>query len=244
MEAYQVDLDFAKAWDKSQGDFSKNLATNILNYSNKNNIKLKTALDICCGTANFLSTINESDIVCFGTEIDKSMIDYSKEKYPSLTFELTKNIHDFNFKTKFDLITCNHDMVNYLENFDEWVMLFKNAIKHLSKHGIFIFDFYTKNKLKDWNETTFSSNDQLDCLLNIKSGLFDKTVFSYTYYINYEDYMIKTKSITTECYYETEQIVEALKKVGFKNITLVDENLNALTDISNAKRIHVIAKRK
>ena len=25
----------------------------------------------------------------------------------------------------------------------------KNAIKHLNKHGVFIFDFYTKNKLKE-----------------------------------------------------------------------------------------------
>ena len=244
METNQIDLDFAKAWDKSQGNFSKDLALNILNYSNQNKLKISTALDICCGTSNFLNEINSAGAICFGTEIDQSMIDYSKEKYPSLTFQLTNSVHDFKFKTKFDLITCNHDMINYLESFDEWINLFKNAMKHLNKHGVFIFDFYTKNKLKDWNETTFSTTDSLDCLLNVKSGLFDKTVLSYTYYINYEDYMIKTKSITTECYYETQTILDALKKVGFKNVSLVDENLNPLTDIDSAERIHVIAKRK
>lgn len=244
MESYQVDLDFAKAWDSSQGDFSKNLANTILRYAKENKIKIETALDICCGTSNFLSVLNNDGIICFGTEIDKSMIDYSKEKYPSLTYELTETMHEFNFKNKFDLITCNHDMVNYLENFDEWTNLFKNAIKNLNKNGMFIFDFYTKKKLKDWNETTFSSTDSLDCLLNVKSGLFDKTVLSYTYYINYEDYMIKTKSITTECYYETDTIVEALKKVGFKNVMLVDGDLNPLSDIESAERIFVLAKRK
>lgn len=244
MESYQVDLDFAKAWDKSQGDFSKNIATAILRYASANKLKIQTALDICCGTSNFLSILNDNGIICFGTEIDQSMIDYSKEKYPSLTFQLSSNIPEFNFKNKFDLITCNHDMVNYLENFDEWVELFKSAIKNLNKHGVFVFDFYTKNKLKDWNETSFSSTDSLDCLLNVKSGLFDKTVLSYTYYINYEDYMIKTKSITTECYYDTQIIVDALKKVGFKNVSLVDGDLNPITDIESAERIHVIAKRK
>jgi len=244
METNQIDLDFAKAWDKSQGNFSKNLAMNILRFSNENNQKIATALDVCCGTSNFLNELNNAGIVCCGTEIDQSMIDYSKEKFPSLTYQLSQNIPDFNFKSKFDLITCNHDMINYLETFDEWNALFKNAIKHLNKHGMFIFDFYTQNKLKDWNETTFSSTDSLDCLLSVKSGLYDKTVLSYTYYINYEDYMIKTKSITTECYYDTQTIIDALKKVGFKNISLVDENLSPLSDIENAERIHVIAKRK
>lgn len=244
MESYQVDLDFAKAWDTSQGDFSKNLAHNIVRFIKENKIKVESALDVCCGTSNFLDILNKEGIVCSGTEIDKSMIDYSTEKCPSITYQLTENIYGFNFKKKFDLITCNHDMVNYLENFNEWTKLFENAIKNLNKHGMFIFDFYTKNKLKDWTETSFSSTENLDCLLNVKSGLFDKTVLSYTYYINYQDYMIKTKSITTECYYETQIIVDSLKKVGFKNVSLVDSELKPLTDTESAERIFVIAKRK
>ena len=56
--------------------------------------------------------------------------------------------------------------------------------------------------------------------------------------------MIKTKSITTECYYETDTIVDALQKVGFKNVVLVDENMKPLENIENVERIHVIAKRK
>lgn len=244
MESNQIDLDFAKAWDKSQGDFSKNLANSILSYVNQNRIKISSALDICCGTSNFLKVLNDNGINCFGTEIDESMINYSKEKYPSLTFQYTKNIPDFNFKNKFDLITCNHDMINYLETFDEWVELFKSAIKNLDKRGMFIFDFYTKTKLKDWHEVSFTSSDSLDCLLKVESGLFDKTVLTYTYYINYQDYMIKTKSITTECYFETQTIVDALKKVGFKNVSLVDANLDPISDLESAERIHVIAKRK
>ncbi len=244
MESYQVDLDFAKAWDESQGDFSKNLAENLIAFSKENNLKISTALDICCGTSNFLDVLNQNGIICSGTEIDKSMIDYSKEKFPNFNFTYTPTIDDFKIKGNFDLITCNHDMINYLENFSEWTNLFKNAIKHLSKNGMFVFDFYTKTKLKDWNETSFSSTKSLDCLTNVKSGLFDKTVLSYTYYINYQDYMIKTKSITTECYFETQTIVDALAKVGFKNVKLVNDKLEPIDDIDSAERIFVLARRK
>ena len=158
MESEKIDLDFAKAWDNNQGDFSKNVAENILQYSRDQKREIKTALDICCGTSNFLSVLNNSGINCSGTEIDQSMIDYSKEKYNDIHYYLSNNIYDFKVKGKYDLITCNHDMINYLENFDEWKMLFKNVSKHLNGKGIFLFDYYTKNKLKDWQETTYTTS--------------------------------------------------------------------------------------
>ena len=77
MESNQLDLDFAKAWDKSQGEFSKNLAENILKYANENKLKISTALDICCGTSNFLNILNNAGVICFGSEIDQSRETFS-----------------------------------------------------------------------------------------------------------------------------------------------------------------------
>lgn len=244
MESNQLDLDFAKAWDNNQGNFSSNLARSIIAYANDNNKQIKTALDICFGTANFLRVLNDNGIECYGTEIDKSMLDYSFSKYPNMKFSLAKEIYDIPVKGKFDLITCNHDMINYMENFDEWKMLFKNVEKHLDKNGIFVFDFYTKHKLKNWNETTFESSEWLDCLMSVKSGIYDKTILNYTYYINYRDYMVKTKNIVVECYYENEDILDALSKSGFKVAYFADSNLNPLENTEYAERIHVIAMKK
>ncbi len=244
MESEKIDLDFAKAWDNSQGDFSKNIAENIMQFSRDHKRTIKTALDICCGTSNFLSILNGSGINCTGTEIDQSMIDYSKEKYSDINYFLAENLYDIPSKSKFDLISCNHDMINYLENFDEWKMLFKNVSKHLEGKGIFVFDYYTKNKLNDWHETSFSSTHWLDCLTNVKSGIYDKTVINYTYYINYQDYMIKTKNIVVECCYENDMIMNALKECGFKTILTVDSNFNPITNLDTAERVHVIALKK
>ncbi len=244
MESEKIDLDFAKAWDNNQGDFSKNIAENIMQYSREQKKTIKTALDICCGTSNFLSVLNGSGINCSGTEIDQSMIDYSKQKYSDISYYPSQNIYDINAKGKFDLITCNHDMINYLENFDEWKMMFKNVAKHLDGKGIFVFDYYTKNKLKDWTETTFTSSHWLDCLMNVKSGIYDKTVINYTYYINYQDYMVKTKNIVVECCYENDQIFDALKNAGFKKIFTVDSTFTPIINLDDAERVHVIALKK
>ena len=197
-----------------------------------------------CGASNLLQFFNERGMKCFGTETRQGMYDYSKEKLPATTYFLTKNIYEMPGKDKVDLITCTHDIINYLETFDEWVALFKNAEKRLNKKGLFHFDFYTKYKLANWNDTTFSSNQYLDCITSVKSGIFDKTMITYTYYIHYDQYSIKTKDVVVECYFDTEKIVEALNKAGFKNVQLVDSELKPLTNLEYAQRIHVLATKK
>ncbi len=244
MSANQIDVDFASAWNESQGSFSAGVANNILSYCDQNNRHIKTALDICCGASNLLNVFNERGIKCVGTETRDGMIEFSSQKYPSIKFVKTKNMYDIPLSQKFDLITCNHDIVNYFENFDEWKLFFKNVSKHLTGKGLFVFDFYTKHKLQNWNETTYFASPSLDCLTDVKSGIYDKTMITYTYYIKYENYVRKTRDIAVECYYDNNQIIEELKNAGFKVVNVVDRNLNPLENINYAERIHIVAMKK
>lgn len=243
MSDTQVDVDFARAWDNSRGNFSVNVANRILQFAEGRNLKVKTALDVCCGAANLLNIFHNLGIKCAGTESRQGFIDYTKEKYPEITFIKTNKMSEIPGKQKYDLITCNQDVVNYFEDFDEWRAFFKSACKHLNGKGLFVFDFYTKHKLEKWNETTFFSSEWLDYLTDVKSGIYDKTRIIYTYYINYKNYVIKTRDIVVECYFENNTIVEALKKAGFKNVMLVDADLNPLQSLDFVDRIHVVATR-
>ena len=82
--------------------------------------------------------------------------------------------------------------------------------------------------------------------MNVKSGIYDKTVITYTYFINYNNYFIKTKDVVVESFYENDVIFEALRKAGFKNIQIVDHDLNPIDEssIQYAERIHVVAMKK
>ena len=244
MDSKQLDFDFARAWDLNQGNFSYSIAEKILNYIRNNNMQSKSLLDICCGSSNLIGFFENNGVTCSGTETSQGMIDYSKSKHENASYFLTENIYEIPGKEKYDIITCTHDMINYMESFDEWIQLFKNVTKHLNKNGMFFFDFYTKNKLQNWNETKFSSSEYLDYIMIAKSGLYDKTSISYTYYVNYDDHHVKTKDLAVECYYETPIILNALAKCGFKFIQIVDENLNPLEYYDNQERIYVIAKFK
>lgn len=244
MDSNKVNYDFAKAWDLNQGTFAESIAENILSFAERNGTKLTSVLDICCGASNLLGVFNRKGLKCYGTETRQGMFDYSSEKHPDISYTLTKNMYDVPSKQKVDLITCTHDLINYFENFGEWETFFKDVEKHLNKKGLFVFDFYTKHKLKNWSETTFKSSDYLDYMMNVKSGIYDKTVITYTYFINYNNYYVKTRDVVVESYYENQDIFEALKKAGFKNIQIVDHDLNPLENIDYADRIHVVAMKK
>lgn len=244
MDSKEISYDFARAWDASQGEFAKTIANKILAYNQTNNKNFKSIYDICCGSSNLLEVFHERGFTCYGTETGQGMYEYSKEKLPDVTYYLTNHIYELPGKEKVDIVTCTHDMVNYLEQFSEWEELFKNVAKKLTKNGIFVFDFYSKFKLSNWEESTFKSTPQLDCLTSVKSGIYDKTVINYTYYINYNNYYVKTKDIVIETYFETAKIIEALKKAGFKNVQIVDEHLNPTEESNYTERIYVIASRK
>lgn len=244
METQQMDIDFARAWDNSRGSFASEFAENLINYANSNNIKIQSIMDICCGSSNLLRVFHNKGFTCVGTESRQGMFDYSKENNPDITYIKTETMYDVPGRHKVDLITCTGDIVNYFETFDNWLTFFKNVNKHLNKKGMFVFDFYTKTKLRDWNETTYTSSEWFDCLTSIKSGLYDKTVINYTYYVNYQNYMIKTRDIVVESYYENNDIIEALNKCGFKNVQFLDKNLEPLSNPEYAEKIHVVAMRK
>lgn len=244
MDSKEINYDFAKAWDSSQGDFAKNIANRILALNETNNKKLGSIYDICCGSSNLLEVFFHQGMKCYGTETRQGMFDYSKEKLPGVTYFLTKNMYEMPGKEKVDIVTCTHDIVNYLEDFEDWETLFKNVSKKLTRNGIFVFDFYSKFKLSNWNESTYKSSPSLDCLTNIKSGVYDKTVITYIYYINYNNHYAKTKDIVIESYFELDKITEALKKAGLKKVQIVDQNLNPTTPNEYAERIYIIASHK
>lgn len=244
MSSNQIDIEFAKSWDLSHGHFSKGIAEKILEFAEEHKIKIKSALDICCGASNLLEVFNSHGIKCEGTETRQGMIDYSKEKCPEISYYLTKNMYELPAKTKADLITCNHDIVNYFESFDEWKLFFKDVSKHLSSNGMFVFDFYTKYKLNGWKETSYSSSEWLDCLTSVKPGLYDKTIITYTYFINCGDHMVKTKDIVVESCYDNNLIIDELKKAGFKKVLIVDEKLNPIEPNDYIERMHIVALKK
>ncbi len=233
---------FAEAWYNLGGDFSYMFSKQLIKYLSANNIKPANVLDIYCGAGNFLAEMQKQGIKCVGTEGSKAFVDFNNKNYKDMEFIYSPNMLEFGTKQKFDLITCIYDLVNYLEKFSEWQDFFKNVYKQLNKGGMFVFDYNTTRRLADWNTTIYESNSQMDYVQTVKSGVQGKTIINYVYYIkDKEDLYYKTSSLRTETTFETERVLEALKKAGFKDVKLCDFSLNPVSNPESKNKIHVIA---
>ena len=256
------DKAFAIAWNENQGNYSQNLAKKVLKFIKLQDLKVDTVLDICCGSANFLNEMKANGKMCTGTEILDSYVEYNKSKYPNIHFLRTNQINDLDNIGTFDLITCNHDVVNMLPTLDEWGAFFKNVYSHLNNGGLFIFDYYTKRKLKDWNETFFDGNDKIDYVKHVVCDGVEKTSISNIYYINlvnktkdtsissfdreyelndYESKYKKAEDTMVEYYFENKDILNKIKQAGYRYLITTDGNLSPISMIEDVNRMHIIA---
>jgi len=84
----------------------------------------------------------------------------------------------------------------------------------------------------------------MDHVRSIRKGIDNKCVMTEIYYIKNEEGLYhKTFDILVEAYFENNEIVDALKKAGFKSISLVDFSLEPINNPEQRNRIHVIARK-
>lgn len=237
-----TDLTFARCYDMFEGNFSEKLAGDILIYGESNKRKIKSALDICCGTGRLMRQLINRGIKCHGTETENAFIEQTG--LGASDIKIVTQPFDIPFKDSFDLITCTHDVVNTFGSFEEWKTLFKNVCKHLDGNGMFVFDYYTKTKLSNWNELKFKSDENADMVFKAQQEKFDRCSLDYTFYLNDGEYMLKTKQKIFESYYDDEMIINELKKSGFKKVMLFTKNLDPIESINAEEKVCIIATKK
>lgn len=238
---YDFDIYYAEAWSKRQGNFSFGLANNLIKYLKNYHIYVNSVLDVCSGSGEFISIMRNICTDCMGVDNADGYLNYVATKYGDINFQKVDKLYSFNLKRKFDLISCNRDVVNMFTKWSEWQEFFKTAYEHLVKNGIFMFDFYTKKKLDGWTDLTFEQTDGLDYVSDVKQNN-GYTVMKETYYLKETLTLVhKTGDIMVESWFETENIISALKQAGFRNVKIADYELNEIEDYSSMDRIHILA---
>lgn len=109
-------------------------------------IKGKRILDLGCGTGTLLKLFSRKNETT-GIDLSPKMIRIAKNKDKKSVY-CVGNITNFKFNRQFDVILCTFDTINHLRNFSDWRKLFTNTSKHLTRGGLFIFDFNTLDKFR------------------------------------------------------------------------------------------------
>ena len=204
-----------------------------------------SVLDVCSGSGEFISILRNAVLDCLGIDNADGYLTYAKSKHSDVEFRKVEKLYEFKLKRKFDLISCNRDVVNMFTTFDKWQTFFKTVYAHLNAKGMFMFDFYTEKKLAGWQDVIFEQGDDLDYVSKVSqnNGL---CVMNDVYYLKESSvYYRKSADIMVEAWFDVNQIIEALEAVGFKKVQIVDGNLQPVSEkeIKNMLRLHIIAEK-
>jgi len=205
----------ALGWDK----FSLKTADKLKPYLKK--WRIKNHLDLACGTGLFVNELSRLGIDSSGLDISKEMIAEAKKRFPDRDFYIG-DMTCFNFKNKFDLITCLYDSINHLTTFYKWKKVFQNVYKNLNRGGHFIFDFNTISKMNMARTTTYQT--QPDYLLVVEHkpvGNDRREFFAEWCATSNKNYCVRKKFRVMEKSYPFSKIKELLAKTGFHEVSLL-----------------------
>ncbi|MGB9804047.1 MAG: class I SAM-dependent DNA methyltransferase [Desulfofundulus sp.] len=103
----------------------------------------RTILDLACGTGNTTLPLARRGYQVMGLDLSPDMVNIAREKAAKQGLAVnffTADMRSFQLEKPVDLITCFHDGLNYLANYEDLMRTFKQVKENLTPGGLFIFD--------------------------------------------------------------------------------------------------------
>ena len=119
-------------------------------------------LDLACGTGTFITMLklNGFEFVS-GLDLSDEIIEIANEKRKINRLNIDFYVEDmmsFKVKEKQDVITCFFDSINFLKDKNEIKKLFNSVYNALKPNGYFIFDIFSKEMLKEYENNKFEKD--------------------------------------------------------------------------------------
>lgn len=115
-------------------------------------MKIRTVLDVGCGTASHMIPLIERGYKVTGVDVSAQMLKIAQEKLSraSLKADLVKgSFQAFAIGRKFDAVICLFSVINYVAANGDIVKALRNIRVHMGRDSVFIFDFWNANAVVD-----------------------------------------------------------------------------------------------
>ncbi|MGB3341619.1 MAG: class I SAM-dependent methyltransferase [bacterium] len=162
--------EFANLYAKGPYSFSERLVKYLPKVFNRFRIQPKKVLDLCCGDGRFVIAMVRKGIDVTGVDASPHMLKYASQRARKARVKVqlaVQKMQHLNTQTRFDLVTCWFDSINYLLTKSDLDKTFRNINRVLNNGGIFIFDINTIYGLSvNWQ-------DNSPCVLQDTDRLFE-----------------------------------------------------------------------
>ena len=140
--------------------------------------KVKTVLDLGCGTASHIIPFIEKGYKVTGVDASAQMLKLAVQKLGKLKLkaELSREkLRSFRLGRKFDVILCLFSVIDYITRRKSLLSALENIAGHMKKNSLFIFDF--------WNESAVNGqySPRKTNLFKVNGKVFERSSITRIY---------------------------------------------------------------
>ena len=219
-------------WNYVPEAFSEQLLT----WLKRNNIEVKTCMDLACGTGVLCEILKEKGIEPAGMDFSEGMIAIAKQRNPEIPYEVADMI-TFLPEKKFDLVTCTGDALNHIMDRSDVKRIFENVYSYLHEGGYFIFDILNENEVSEGGPFDFEYSETVMGQFKIFRDAEGKINLSVTVF---ENGVYQFEEIITEIVHNPVEICEMLEEAGFQVVKCAD---HLLDDEQHGTAWFIVAKK-
>jgi len=218
----------------------------IVDFVRKHSKPKSRLFDLGCGPGLYTSLFKDKGYDVTGIDFNKSSIDYAIGKRTDINYILGDYINEYP-NGKFDTVIMIYCDLGTHSDCDRDKLL-GNIYHSLNDGGVFIFDVFTEELVKDKQEEKgwdyapqggFWSQDEY-LLLSQTFHYPENKAFGYQYNLLTKD---ETKqSIVWDRYYTEEEITLVLQNIGFRKVT-VHKNILDGNDFTSGSEMFIVAEK-
>ncbi len=217
--------------------FPEAFAEQLLEWLDRNQIEVRTEMDLACGTGVLCGILSRHGIRASGMDFSEGMIRIAEENYPDLHFE-TADMITFRPEETYDLVTCTGDALNHILEPEDIGRIFQNVSAYVKKGGYFIFDILSEREGQEVDSIPFEYSDTVSAEFSIHR--LDGGIVNLRTKV-FENGEIQFEESIVEKIHDVQMICELLEENGFEVIQCADRLL--LEEQNHSNTWYVIAQR-
>lgn len=201
--------------------FPEAFGEQLLEWLDRNQVTVKTSLDLACGTGVLCEILHGHGIKAAGMDFSEGMIAIARERNPEIDYEVADMI-TYRPDKRFDLVTCTGDALNHIIDLKDVEQIFRNVYGYLEKGGYFIFDILNENEVSTGEPIDLDFSDEVKARFMITRD--QKGIINLKTTVLEEGKPPFEENIT-ETVHDPQRICELLRRSGFQVLKCADQLL-------------------
>ncbi len=242
---------FADLYTKGPYHFSKRLVKYLPKVFNRFRIRPKKLLDLCCGDGRFAVAMARKSIDVTGVDASPYMLRYARQRARKARVKVNfvrQEMQHLYTQTRFDLVTCWFDSINYLLTKSDLDKTFRNINRVLNDGGVFIFDVNTIYGLSvNWQDNSPCVIQDTDRLfeVHICPPIFKRNIVTLRIvgFIKHARDWRRVVEVHKERAYRLSEIRKSFKKAHFKELDCWESLKSMKKPRRDAGKVFFVLKR-